>query len=104
MMYPLKFQPVFQQRLWGGQRLRTILGKSPGHELEGPPPSPGQPGGESWELADLPAGRVKADSKGAAADGSLSSVVTNGPMARETLQWVLREWPGIMGNVPLNRG
>ena len=97
-MYPLKFQPVFQQRIWGGQRLRTILGKSPAREFDG------QAVGESWELADLPAGTVKADSKGAATDGSLSSVVTNGPMARQTLQGVLREWPEIMGNVPLNRG
>jgi mannose-6-phosphate isomerase len=101
-MYPFKFQPVFQQRLWGGQRLRSLLGKAPGHEFDG------KPVGESWELADLPPGTVKADSKGAAADGSLSSIITTGPMARETLQSALKQWPGIMGTppsaVPLNRG
>jgi mannose-6-phosphate isomerase len=97
-MYPFKFQPVFQQRIWGGQRLRSVLGKAPGHEFDG------QPVGESWELADLPAGTVKADSKGAAPDGSLSSRITNGPMARETLQGALRQWPAVMGGAALNRG
>jgi mannose-6-phosphate isomerase len=97
-MYPLKFEPVFQQRLWGGQRLRSILGKAPGHEFDG------QGVGESWELADLPSGTVKADSRGAAPDGSLSSRILNGPMARETLHAALRQWPGMMGNVPLNNG
>lgn len=97
-MYPLKFEPVFQQRLWGGQRLRSILGKAPGHDFDG------QGVGESWELADLPPGTVKADSRGAAPDGSLSSTIINGPMARETLRDALGQWPGIMGNVPLNNG
>ncbi len=80
-MYPLKFQPVFQKRLWGGHRLRSVLGKpAPAHE----------PIGESWELADLPAGTVKADSKGAAADGSLSSVIANGPHAGKSLHQLLQ--------------
>jgi mannose-6-phosphate isomerase len=97
-MYPFKFQPVFQSRIWGGQRLRSLLGKAPGHDFDA------QPVGESWELADLPAGTVKADSKGAAPDGSLSSRITNGPMARETLHGALKQWPGVMGNIALNRG
>jgi mannose-6-phosphate isomerase len=94
-MYPLKFEPVFQHRLWGGQRLRTLLGKAPGHEFDG------QPVGESWELADLPPGTVKADSKGAAPDGSLSSRITNGPLSRETLHAALTLWPDLLGPSPV---
>jgi mannose-6-phosphate isomerase len=77
--YPLKFQPVFQRRLWGGQKLRAILGKPVGTELER------EAIGESWEVADLPAGTVGVDSAGAAADGSLSSVIANGPLAGKML-------------------
>ena len=78
-MYPLKFQPVFQKRLWGGQRLRAILNRPIPKELQRTPL------GESWELADLPPGTVKADSTGAAPDGSLSSVIANGPLAGKSL-------------------
>jgi mannose-6-phosphate isomerase len=83
-VYPLKFQPVFQKRLWGGQKLRTVLGR--------PIPGDWQRAaiGESWELADLPVGTVKADSSGAAADGSLSSVIANGPWAGKTLHEALK--------------
>jgi len=76
-MYPLKFQPIFQKRLWGGTRLGTVLHK---------PIDAKGPIGESWELADLPAGTVKADSTGAAADGSFSNTITNGPWAGRTLR------------------
>ena len=78
-MYPLKFVPVFQKRLWGGQRLRAILAKPVPAELARTPL------GESWELADLPPGTVKADSTGAAPDGSLSSLIANGPLTGQTL-------------------
>lgn len=78
-MYPLKFQAVYQKRLWGGNRLRELLEKPVPAEMRS------DPIGESWELADLPAGTVKADSTGAAADGSLASLITNGPLAGKTL-------------------
>jgi mannose-6-phosphate isomerase len=98
-VYPLKFRPVFQQRIWGGQRLRAVLGKPLPPELHKANV------GESWELADLPAGTVKADSTGAAADGSLSSVITNGPLAGKTLHQAIRENPQeIMGDTPLHDG
>ncbi len=79
-MYPMKFRPVFQKRIWGGDRIAKML------EKEIPPKLAGEPIGESWELADLPAGTVKGDSAGAAADGSLASVITNGPLADKTLR------------------
>jgi mannose-6-phosphate isomerase len=98
-VYPLKFRPVFQERMWGGQRLRTLLNKPVGKELKRANI------GESWELADLPPGTVKADSTSAAADGSLSSIIANGPLAGRTLHAVLRESaPAIMGETPLHRG
>jgi mannose-6-phosphate isomerase len=87
-MYPLKFKPVFQKRIWGGQRLRGVLGKALPAEFIGAAV------GESWELADLPAGTVKADSTGAAADGSMASVITNGPLAGRSLHEV---WCEILG-------
>jgi mannose-6-phosphate isomerase len=96
-MYPLKFQPVFQKRIWGGSRLKNVLAKSLPAEWAGAPV------GESWELADLPAGTVKGDSVGAAADGSLSSVITNGPWKGKSLHDVLPN-SGIMGTATLGKG
>jgi mannose-6-phosphate isomerase len=66
----------------------------------------------------LPAGTVKGDSVGAAADGSLSSVITNGPWKGKSLHDVLTETrnakretrndedgtDSIMGRVPLKNG
>lgn len=100
MSYPLKFKPVFQNRIWGGNRLNKVLGKSLPADLVG------QPVGESWELADLPAGTVKKDSAGAQPDGSLSSVITNGPWAGKTLAEILGgpEGKNILGNAPTNHG
>ena len=51
----------------------------------------GKPIAESWELADLPAGTVKGESTGGAADGSLASVITNGVLAGKTLRQVLEQ-------------
>lgn len=41
--YALRFQPIFKERLWGGQKLRTVLHK----------PIPEGQIGESWELSDV---------------------------------------------------
>ena len=43
MTPPLVFEPLFMERVWGGRRLETLLGK----RLE-----PGVRIGESWELVD----------------------------------------------------
>ena len=73
-MYPLKSVPVFQRRIWGGQRLREIFGK----DLP-----VGEKIGESWEIADLPEGQ---------------STVGNGPFAGRTLGAVVRRHTeAIMG-------
>jgi mannose-6-phosphate isomerase len=60
-IYPLRFQPIFRQYLWGGDRLRRLLGKRP--EEEGRI-------AESWEIVD---------------HGTDQSVVLAGPLAGRTL-------------------
>ncbi|WP_420317201.1 type I phosphomannose isomerase catalytic subunit [Ekhidna sp.] len=44
-LYPLKFNPIFKEKLWGGQKIKTILGKDFG-ELDNC--------GETWELSGVP--------------------------------------------------
>jgi len=68
-LYPLKFKPIFKQRIWGGRLLRDFFGK----DL----PS-GVHIGESWELADLP------DDK---------SQIVNGPFNGQTIDQVLAAYP-----------
>jgi len=73
--YPLKFQPIYKQRIWGGRKLAELFGK----ELP-----PGQKIGESWELADLPQDK---------------SVIANGELAGRTLRSAIEEYPKeIMGD------
>ncbi len=91
-MYPLKFSPVLQKRIWGGRQIERVLGRGIPQALAG------QPVGESWEIADLPPGSVKADSAGAATDGSLSSVIAGGAWNGQTLHQALsRHGKEILG-------
>jgi mannose-6-phosphate isomerase len=68
-VYPLKFKPIYKQRIWGGQKLREFFGKDIPE---------GEKIGESWELADLP------DDK---------SVIANGELAGQTLGSVIEKHP-----------
>ena len=43
-LYPLKFTPILKERLWGGNKLATVLEK----------PTEGDRIGESWELSGVP--------------------------------------------------
>ncbi|HZZ18608.1 MAG TPA: type I phosphomannose isomerase catalytic subunit [Opitutaceae bacterium] len=45
-----QFQPIYQERVWGGRRLETVLARS---LPEGPPI------GESWEIVDRPEAQSK---------------------------------------------
>ncbi|MBN2867401.1 MAG: class I mannose-6-phosphate isomerase [Flavobacteriaceae bacterium] len=44
MLTPLKFQPLFKYRIWGGNKLKTVLNKD----------YDGDSIGESWEISDVP--------------------------------------------------
>jgi mannose-6-phosphate isomerase len=43
VLYPLRFEPIYQYRLWGGRRLAALLSE--------PLPNNG-PIGEAWILSD----------------------------------------------------
>ena len=45
-----QFQPIYQERVWGGRRLETLLSR----ELPAGPPI-----GESWEIVDRPEAQSK---------------------------------------------
>jgi mannose-6-phosphate isomerase len=68
-LYPLKFKPIFKQRIWGGQKLREVFNK----DLP-----PFEKIGESWELADLPEDK---------------SVITNGELSGQTLSSAIQKYP-----------
>jgi mannose-6-phosphate isomerase len=65
MLYPLLFEPILKERVWGGDRLRRLYGK--------PAPN-GQLIGESWEITDRSEG---------------VSVIRNGPLAGKDLRWLM---------------
>jgi len=69
-LYPLKFQPVFKDKVWGGTRLKTLFGKDF---------SPLANCGESWELA---------------AFGSEDSVISNGFLKGNELSELLEVYMG----------
>ncbi|MHC5114151.1 MAG: type I phosphomannose isomerase catalytic subunit [Planctomycetota bacterium] len=81
MTYPILLEPILKPRVWGGRRLEQL-----GRDLP-----PGEPIGESWEVADLPE-RIE--------DGR--SVIANGPWRGRTLHDVLGEHrEAIMGSAAL---
>lgn len=66
-LYPLRFEPIFRQYLWGGRRLGTELSKPIGE---------GDDYAESWELVD---------------HGDDQSRVTAGPMAGTSLKELVHQ-------------
>ncbi|WP_339629791.1 type I phosphomannose isomerase catalytic subunit [uncultured Maribacter sp.] len=60
-LYPLKFRPILKEKLWGGTKLKEVLGK----------PIESESTGESWELST-----VKGD----------ISVIANGSLEGKSLQ------------------
>lgn len=67
-LYPFKFQPILKERLWGGTKLKDVLGKPIESDITG----------ESWELST-----VKGD----------VSVIANGELAGTSLQELINEQP-----------
>jgi len=87
-LYPLKFRPRFVEKIWGGRKLESVLGKSiPAGKMIG----------ESWELYDFPPGII--DKSG----DWVSAEIANGPLAGRSLHSVIKEFSGdLMGNVALS--
>ncbi len=75
MLTPLTFRPIFKDKLWGGQKIQTVLGKN----FSLLPNC-----GESWEISGV-AGNV--------------SVVAEGPMQGRSLAELVAEHKGeLVGN------
>ncbi len=71
-IYPLRFRPIYKEKVWGGRRLETL-----GRTLPG---GPATLSGESWELVDL-----HATSPSGGGGGAERSVVAKGPLACKSL-------------------
>jgi mannose-6-phosphate isomerase len=76
LLYPLRFEPIYQYRLWGGRRLADLLSA----------PLPGiGPIGEAWVLSDR---------------DDHPSQVANGPLKGRTIAQVLEQFPKqVMGEL-----
>jgi mannose-6-phosphate isomerase len=86
-LYPFKFKPRLIEKMWGGRKIETILGKTL---------PPGMMIGESWELYDFPPGVVDSS------DQWISSEIANGPLVGQTLHAVISEFDSeLHGDVPL---
>ncbi|HEX3719697.1 MAG TPA: type I phosphomannose isomerase catalytic subunit [Verrucomicrobiae bacterium] len=68
-LYPLVFEPVFKERIWGGRNLEALYRK---------PLPPALPIGESWEISDWPGDE---------------SVIARGPLRGKTLRWLMEQCP-----------
>ena len=64
-LYPLTFQPIFKERVWGGREIERLYEKKLPR---------GKPIGESWEISDRPGD---------------AGVIANGPFAGKTLRWLM---------------
>ena len=65
-LYPLTFEPVLKDYIWGGRNLETLFGRAlpPGVDIA-----------ESWEISAHPHGDV---------------TVANGPLRGRSLAWLTR--------------
>lgn len=80
-LYPLTFQPIFKERVWGGRNLERLYGKTLPQ---------GKVIGESWEISDRP---------------DDASVITNGPLAGKDLHWLVENHRAdLLGDAKLEAG
>ena len=76
---PLKFQPIYKERLWGGEKLKTSLGKN--YSEDGV--------GESWEISTV--------------KGDVSKVI-EGPYSGKNLEDLIAEFgPSLLGSGVVSR-
>ncbi|HUB23873.1 MAG TPA: type I phosphomannose isomerase catalytic subunit, partial [Tepidisphaeraceae bacterium] len=86
-LHPLKFKPRLLEKMWGGRKFETVLGK---------PIPPNQNIGESWEVYDFPPGAVEG------CKDWLSAEIAAGPLAGKTLhELVLQNPRELLGDVKL---
>ncbi|MFT5715263.1 MAG: mannose-6-phosphate isomerase [Flavobacterium sp.] len=72
-IYPIQFEPILKERIWGGEKLKTVLNKPIASKITG----------ESWELSTV--------------DGDIS-VVANGELKGKSLTEIIDESPNeILG-------
>ncbi|MFH6963190.1 type I phosphomannose isomerase catalytic subunit [Flavobacterium plurextorum] len=67
-LYPLQFEPILKERIWGGEKLKTVLNK----------PITSKITGESWELSTV--------------EGDVS-IVSNGELKGKSLMELIAETP-----------
>ncbi len=77
-IYPLKFGPIYKERIWGGKLLREVFGRETPR---------GKKIGESWELEDLPQ-----DPRQRSAGAGKSKII-NGELAGLTLAEAIIKYP-----------
>ncbi len=78
-LYPLKFKPILKERLWGGTKLKDVLGKPILSDITG----------ESWELSGV--------------DGDISEVA-NGPLEGKTLkELIVSDGEKLLGKSVIDR-
>jgi mannose-6-phosphate isomerase len=77
-LYPLKFDPILKDKIWGGKKLKSLLNKQ--SDLPNV--------GESWEISDM--------------DGD-QSIVSKGELKNQTLKGLLETYKGeLIGNKNYN--
>jgi mannose-6-phosphate isomerase len=69
-LYPLKFKTIFKEKIWGGSKIKSVLGKDF---------SPLPNCGESWEISGV--------------EGNVS-VVSDGPLSGKAITDLLKEYKG----------
>lgn len=78
-LYPLKFKPILKDRLWGGTKLKDVLGKPIETDITG----------ESWELSGV--------------EGDISEV-SNGPLKGISLNTLIeKEGENLLGKSVVER-
>ena len=84
-LYPLRFEPIYQYRLWGGRHLSQLLSK----------PLPGnEPVGEAWILSD------RDDHQSLVADGSLRGIGI-GELMKQAPEQLMGKLAGRFERFPL---
>ena len=89
-LYPLKFEPLYQPKVWGGRRIESLGRSLPGDASAQI--------GESWELVDL-----NATNTTNASHAPARSIIRNGPLAGKSLHDAMQLFgERLLGKVSTN--